>query len=171
MNKKIIVGISGGVDSAVSLKILYDQGYNVEALYMKNWDEDDAESGCNAEEDLEYALDVTQKLNVKLHTANFSDQYWNNIFLDFIDCYKNGLTPNPDVLCNKYIKFKVFIDHAKNLGAQKIATGHYAKIIKENSSYFLTFRMLQLVGMLMIMIRIPSLATIRQMKTSKLASA
>ena len=138
MNKKVIVGISGGVDSAVSLKILCDQGYDIEALYMKNWDEDDAENGCNAAEDLEYAFDVSQKLNVKLHTANFSDHYWNNIFLDFIDCYKNGLTPNPDILCNKYIKFKVFIDHAKTLGAQKIATGHYAKIIKENSSYFLT---------------------------------
>lgn len=137
MNEKIIIGISGGVDSTVSLKILHDQGFNVEALFMKNWDEDDS-SGCNAKEDLIYAKDACDKLNIKLHTANFSDEYWNNIFLDFVDSYKNGYTPNPDILCNKYIKFKVFTDHARSLGANKIATGHYAKIVIENSAYYLT---------------------------------
>ena len=135
MNNKIIIGLSGGVDSAVSMKILKDKGYNIEALFMKNWDEDDIENECNAKDDLKYASDACDKLNVKLNTANFSDQYWNNIFLDFIDSYKSGYTPNPDTLCNKYIKFKVFIDHAKSLGFNKIATGHYAKIISKDNSY------------------------------------
>ena len=137
MNNKIIVGLSGGVDSTVSMKILKEEGYNIEALFMKNWDEDDAKNGCNVEEDLKYATDACEKLNVKLNTANFSDQYWNNIFLDFIGSYKSGYTPNPDILCNKYIKFKVFIDHAKSLGFNKIATGHYAKIIYNNDLYYL----------------------------------
>ena len=119
MSEKIIVGVSGGVDSSVSLKLLREKDYDVEALFMKNWDEDDENLGCNAKEDLEYAEDACKKLNVKLHTANFSDEYWNNIFLNFIDSYKKGLTPNPDILCNKFIKFKVFIDHAKSLGAKK----------------------------------------------------
>ncbi len=138
MNEKIIVGLSGGVDSSVSLKILHEKGHDVEALFMKNWDEDDKNLGCNAKEDLEYATDTCERLDVKLHTANFSDEYWNGIFLNFIDSYKKGLTPNPDILCNKFIKFKVFIDHAKNLGAEKIATGHYAKILSEDSKFFLT---------------------------------
>lgn len=137
MSEKIIVGLSGGVDSSVSLKLLHEKGFDVEALFMKNWDEDDENFGCNAKEDLEYAEDACKKLNVKLHTANFSDEYWNNIFLNFIDSYKKGLTPNPDILCNKFIKFKVFIDYAKSLGAKKIATGHYAKIASENSRFFL----------------------------------
>ena len=89
------------------------------------------EQGCNAKEDLEYAYDVCNKLDVKLNTANFSDEYWNKIFTKFLDSYKSGYTPNPDILCNKYIKFKVFIDHAKKLGFDKIATGHYAKIVKK----------------------------------------
>ena len=136
MNEKIIMGVSGGVDSAVSLKLLCEQGYDVEALFMKNWDEDD-KNGCNAKEDLEYAKDACDKLNVKLHTANFSDEYWNNVFLDFINNYKNGYTPNPDVLCNKYIKFTVFTEYAIKLGASKIATGHYAKILNRDSRHYL----------------------------------
>jgi len=137
MNNKIIIGLSGGVDSTVSMKLLKDKGYNIEALFMKNWDEDDIENECNVKEDLKYATDACEKLSIKLNTANFSDQYWNNIFLDFIDNYKSGYTPNPDILCNKYIKFKVFIDHAKLLGFNKIATGHYAKIVSNNNSYCL----------------------------------
>tara|TARA_Y100000389_G_scaffold71007_2_gene67705 strand:+ start:1154 stop:2233 length:1080 start_codon:yes stop_codon:yes gene_type:complete len=137
MKEKIIIGLSGGVDSAVSMKLLQDKGYDIEALFMKNWS-DDKTDGCNAAEDLEYAIDVCDKLKIKLHTSNFSEQYWNNIFLDFIDSYKNGCTPNPDILCNKYIKFKVFLDYANELGAKKIATGHYAKINNVDGSYFLT---------------------------------
>ena len=138
MNEKIIIGLSGGVDSTVSMKLLKDKGYNIEALFMKNWSDNDKTDGCNIIEDLEYAIDACDKLNIKLHTANFSEQYWNNIFLDFIDSYKNGCTPNPDILCNKYIKFKVFKDHAYKLGAKKIATGHYAKINNIKETYFLT---------------------------------
>ena len=138
MNEKIIIGLSGGVDSTVSMKLLKDKGYDVEALFMKNWSDNDKADGCNAIEDLEYAVDACDMLNIKLHTANFSEQYWNNIFLDFIDSYKNGCTPNPDILCNKYIKFKVFTDHANELGAKKIATGHYAKIKNIKKTYFLT---------------------------------
>ena len=138
MNKKIIIGLSGGVDSTVSMKLLKDKGYDVEALFMKNWNDDEKTDGCNVLEDLEYAIDACEKLDVKLHTANFSEQYWNNIFLDFIDNYKNGFTPNPDILCNKFIKFKVFIDYAKDLGSKKIATGHYAKINNINGLCYLT---------------------------------
>ena len=137
MNEKIIIGVSGGVDSAVAMKLLQDQGYDVEALFMKNWDEEDQVDNCSAKEDLEYANQACEQLSIKLHTVNFSDHYWNNIFLDFIENYKNGYTPNPDVLCNKHIKFKVFMEHAETLGAKKIATGHYAKIGNKNDSYYL----------------------------------
>ena len=84
MNEKIIIGLSGGVDSTVSMKLLKDKGYYIEALFMKNWSDNDKTDGCNIIEDLEYAIDACDKLNIKLHTANFSEQYWNNIFLDFI---------------------------------------------------------------------------------------
>ena len=137
MNEKIIIGVSGGVDSAVAMKLLQDQGYDVEALFMKNWDEEDQVDNCSAKEDLEYANQACKQLSIKLHTVNFSDHYWNNIFLDFIENYKNGYTPNPDVLCNKHIKFKVFMEHAETLGARKIATGHYAKIGNKNDLYYL----------------------------------
>ena len=137
MNEKIIIGVSGGVDSAVAMKLLQDQGYDVEALFMKNWDEEDQVDNCSAKKDLEYANQACEQLSIKLHTVNFSDHYWNNIFLDFIENYKNGYTPNPDVLCNKHIKFKVFMEHAETLGAKKIATGHYAKIGNKNDSYYL----------------------------------
>ena len=137
MNEKIIIGVSGGVDSAVAMKLLQDQGYQVEGLFMKNWDEADDDKYCTASKDLEDAQKVSEQLSIKLHTVNFSDHYWNNIFLDFIENYKNGYTPNPDVLCNKHIKFKVFMEYAETLGAKKIATGHYAKIGNKNDSYYL----------------------------------
>lgn len=137
MNKqeKIIVGLSGGVDSSVATLLLLEQGYEVEALFMKNWDEDDNDGYCTAEQDLSDAQKVADKLGVKLHTKNFSADYWDDVFEDFIQEHKKGRTPNPDVLCNQKIKFKVFLDHALSLGADKIATGHYARITNFDDSY------------------------------------
>ena len=126
--QKIIVGMSGGVDSSVAAILLLQQGYNVEGLFMKNWEEDDDEEHCAAAVDLKDAQAVCDTLNIKLHTINFSTEYWDRVFKHFLDEYSAGRTPNPDILCNKEIKFKAFLDHAKSLGAEKIATGHYARI-------------------------------------------
>ena len=137
MNKseKIIVGLSGGVDSSVATLMLLEQGYDVEALFMKNWDEDDEDGYCTAEQDLSDAQKVADKLGVKLHTKNFSADYWDDVFEDFLQEHKKGRTPNPDVLCNQKIKFKVFLEHAISLGADKIATGHYARITQDEQDY------------------------------------
>lgn len=125
--ERVIVGMSGGVDSSVSALLLLEQGYEVEGLFMKNWDEDDGTEYCTAKQDLADAQNVCNKLGIKLHTANFASEYWDNVFEHFLQEYKAGRTPNPDILCNREIKFKVFIEYAQILGAQKIATGHYAK--------------------------------------------
>lgn len=118
--------MSGGVDSSVSAYLLKNQGYTVEGLFMKNWQEDDDEH-CSAETDLSDAKAVCAKLNIPLHTVNFSHKYWDKVFSHFLDEYKAGRTPNPDILCNKEIKFKAFFDHAIQMGADYIATGHYAR--------------------------------------------
>ncbi len=137
MNKlgKIIVGLSGGVDSSVAALMLLEQGYEVEALFMKNWDEDDKDGHCTAEQDLSDAQKVADKLGIKLHSINFSADYWEDVFEHFLQEHKKGRTPNPDVLCNQKIKFKVFLEHALSLGADKIATGHYARITQDNGEY------------------------------------
>ena len=135
--KKIIVGLSGGVDSSVTAYLLLQQGFQVEALFMKNWDEDDDDEYCSASEDLADAQQVDDLLGIKLHTVNFSHEYWEDVFEHFLSEHKKGRTPNPDVLCNQRIKFKAFLDYAKDLGADKIATGHYARIANENGKYFL----------------------------------
>ncbi|SMN10877.1 tRNA-specific 2-thiouridylase MnmA [uncultured Candidatus Thioglobus sp.] len=132
---KIIVGLSGGVDSSVAALLLIEQGYEVEALFMKNWEEDDTDSHCTAEQDLSDAQKVADKLGIKLHTANFSADYWGDVFEHFLKEHKKGRTPNPDVLCNQKIKFKAFLDYALNLGADKIATGHYARITENNGVF------------------------------------
>lgn len=127
---KVIVGLSGGVDSAVAALLLIQSGaYQVEGLFMKNWEEEENELGyCPAEEDLKVAKQVAKLLAIPLHTANFSHEYWQHVFQDFLSEYKTGRTPNPDILCNKEIKFSVFLDYAQKLGADFIATGHYAQI-------------------------------------------
>ena len=126
-DKTVIVGMSGGVDSSVSALLLQQQGYKVEGLFMKNWDEDDGTDYCTAKEDLADAQAVADKIGMKLHTANFASEYWDNVFEHFLEEYKAGRTPNPDILCNKEIKFKAFFDYAVHLGADYIATGHYVR--------------------------------------------
>jgi len=126
--KKVIVGMSGGVDSSVSAWLLQQQGYQVEGLFMKNWEEDDGEEYCTAAADLADAQAVCDKLGIELHTVNFAAEYWDNVFELFLAEYKAGRTPNPDILCNKEIKFKAFLEFAaEDLGADYIATGHYVR--------------------------------------------
>ncbi|MGR6980703.1 tRNA 2-thiouridine(34) synthase MnmA [Testudinibacter sp. P27/CKL/0425] len=127
-SKKVIVGMSGGVDSSVSAYILQQQGYQVEGLFMKNWEEDDDSEYCSAATDLADAQAVCDKLGIRLHKINFAAEYWDNVFEHFLTEYKAGRTPNPDILCNKEIKFKAFLEYAaEDLGADYIATGHYVR--------------------------------------------
>ena len=126
-SEKIIIGMSGGVDSSVAALLLLEQGYQVEGLFMKNWEEDDDAEYCAAAEDLKDATAVCETLGIKLHSINFASEYWDRVFQHFLDEYSAGRTPNPDILCNKEIKFRAFLDHAITLGADKIATGHYAR--------------------------------------------
>lgn len=125
---KVVVGMSGGVDSSVSAYLLQQQGYQVVGLFMKNWEEDDTDEYCSAAVDLADAQTVCDKLNIKLYTINFAAEYWDNVFEHFLSEYKAGRTPNPDILCNKEIKFKAFLEYAaQDLGADYIATGHYVR--------------------------------------------
>ncbi|MFC0179839.1 tRNA 2-thiouridine(34) synthase MnmA [Thorsellia kenyensis] len=126
--KKVIIGMSGGVDSSVAAYLLLIQGYQVEGLFMKNWEEDDGTEYCTAAVDLADAQAVSDKLGIKLHAINFAAEYWDNVFEHFLTEYKVGRTPNPDILCNKEIKFKAFLNYAaEDLGADYIATGHYVR--------------------------------------------
>lgn len=131
----IYVGMSGGVDSSVAALLLKQQGYAVHGLFMKNWEGDDTDDYCAAEEDLSDAQKVCDALKVDLQGVNFSDQYWDHVFEYFLQEYSAGRTPNPDILCNKEIKFKAFLDYALDQGAEKIATGHYARIRHEDGFY------------------------------------
>jgi len=144
---KVILGLSGGVDSSVSLKILKDQGYDVEAMFMRNWDsalnndylgnpnkDDDV---CPQEKDYMDAVMVANQLDIKLHRIDFVKEYWDNVFTYFIEEYKKGRTPNPDIMCNKYIKFDAFMEEAKYLGAEYIAMGHYARVRHEKDKSYL----------------------------------
>jgi tRNA-specific 2-thiouridylase len=132
-----MVGISGGVDSAVAALRLIQAGYRVEGLFMKNWEEDDTTGYCAAEQDLRDAQAVCDRLGIILHKVNFSHDYWEHVFQTFLTEYRYGRTPNPDTMCNKHIKFKVFLEHALELGANRIATGHYARITHMENGYAL----------------------------------
>jgi tRNA-specific 2-thiouridylase len=125
MTKRVILGLSGGVDSAVAALLLKDEGYDVHALHMTNWEDDDGY--CTAAEDLQDARRVCEQLDIPLHHANFARQYRDQVFEYFLEEYRKGRTPNPDVLCNREIKFGVFRDYAKRLGGDFLATGHYAR--------------------------------------------
>ena len=128
---RVIVGLSGGVDSAVAAHRLLEQGYAVEALFMKNWEEDDDPGYCAAAADLADARGVAERLGIRLHTVNFATEYWDRVFESFLSEYRALRTPNPDVLCNREIKFTAFLDHALGLGADLIATGHYARVTRD----------------------------------------
>lgn len=132
---EVIVGLSGGVDSAVALSRIRDAGYPVRALFMKNWEEDDSEDYCAAAADLEDAERVCAHLGVELKTVNLSADYWDKVFMEFLEAYGAGQTPNPDVLCNREIKFRSFLDFAMDLGADAIATGHYARTAFDDGRY------------------------------------
>ena len=126
--QRIIVGLSGGVDSAVAALLLKRAGHEVSALFMKNWEDDDTEDYCSTREDLIAAVSVADAIGIDLDVVNFSAEYRDRVFAEFLREYKAGRTPNPDVLCNAEVKFKAFLDHAMTLGADKIATGHYAQV-------------------------------------------
>ena len=133
----VVIGMSGGVDSAVSAYLLKEQGYNVVALFMVNWEENGDDGVCTSEKDYEDVKRVSTLLNIPYYTVNFSKEYYDNVFEYFLNEYKNGRTPNPDVLCNREIKFGPFLDFAKKIGASKIATGHYAKVEERDGKFCL----------------------------------
>jgi tRNA-uridine 2-sulfurtransferase len=129
--KRVIVGLSGGVDSSVTAMLLKQQGYEVVGLFMKNWEDDDDDEYCSSKQDLIDAVSVADKLGIEIEAVNFSKEYKDRVFANFLEEYQAGRTPNPDILCNAEIKFKAFLEHAMNLGADLIATGHYAQV-REN---------------------------------------
>ena len=132
---KVVVGMSGGVDSSVAAYLLKKQGYNVVGIFMKNWDDTDENGFCTATEDFEDVISVCEHLDISYYAVNFEKEYWNKVFTYFLDEYKSGRTPNPYVMCNKEIKFKAFLDYAVKLGADYVATGHYARVAFENDEY------------------------------------
>lgn len=132
---RVIVGMSGGVDSSVSALLLQQQGYEVSGLFMKNWDEPDPDGPCLAEIDSGDALAVCDRMAISLDAVSFTKEYWDRVFAYFLDEFSRGRTPNPDILCNKEIKFKAFLDYALAQGAEWIATGHYARVRQKNGEY------------------------------------
>ncbi|MEO7917433.1 MAG: tRNA 2-thiouridine(34) synthase MnmA [Dokdonella sp.] len=133
----ILVGLSGGVDSSVAALRLKRDGRNIAGLFMTNWEEDERQGPCRAEADRKDAVAVAAKLAIAFHARNFSNEYWDQVFAHFLDEYRAGRTPNPDVLCNREIKFKTFLDTAQALGYSHIATGHYARVGRDGDGYTL----------------------------------
>lgn len=127
MKERIVVGMSGGVDSSVAALLLKEQGYDVIGVFMKNWEEDDEDGACTAETDWQDVREVAEKIGIPYYSVNFAEEYRDRVFSYFLDEYRAGRTPNPDVLCNREIKFKAFLDFALTLGADKIATGHFVQ--------------------------------------------
>jgi tRNA-specific 2-thiouridylase len=133
--KRVIVGMSGGVDSSVAALLLKQQGYEVSGLFMKNWEDDDTGEYCASREDLVDAVAVAENIGIEIDVVNFSSEYKERVFANFLREYQAGRTPNPDVLCNAEIKFRAFLDHAVGLGADWIVTGHYAQVRKTDGRY------------------------------------
>src|SRR5690625_2454003 len=128
---KVVVGVSGGVDSSVAALLLKNEGYDVTGIFMKNWDDEDENGVCTAEVDYEDAVKVCNQIGIPYYSINFEKEYYDRVFSYFLDEYKKGRTPNPDIMCNKEIKFKAFLDYAKDLGADYVATGHYARVERD----------------------------------------
>ena len=137
MKKKVILGMSGGVDSSVSALLLKEAGYEVVGLFMKNWDEKDEFGVCSASQDADDARYVADQLDIPFYTINFEKEYWDNVFTYFLDEYKKGRTPSPDVMCNQEIKFNAFLEYALGLDADYIAMGHYAQVKEKDGNYYL----------------------------------
>lgn len=134
-NIRVVVGMSGGVDSSVAALLLKQQGYDVIGIFMKNWDDTDENGVCTATEDYDDVIRVCNQIGIPYYAVNFEKQYWDQVFTYFLEEYKTGRTPNPDVMCNKEIKFKAFLEHAINLGADYVATGHYAQVVYRDGEY------------------------------------
>jgi tRNA-uridine 2-sulfurtransferase len=134
---KIVVGLSGGVDSAVAALLLKRAGHEVVGLFMKNWEDDDDDEYCSTREDLVDAVSAAERIGIDVEAVNFAAEYRERVFASFLAEYRAGRTPNPDVLCNAEIKFKAFLDHAMALGAEKIATGHYARVAERDGRHML----------------------------------
>lgn len=132
---RVVVGMSGGVDSSVAALLLKQQGYDVVGIFMKNWDDTDEFGVCTATEDYNDVIAVCNQIGIPYYAVNFEKQYWDKVFTYFLDEYKAGRTPNPDVMCNKEIKFKAFLEHAVSLGADYLATGHYAQVAYRDGQY------------------------------------
>ena len=128
---RVVVGMSGGVDSSVTALLLKEQGYDVVGVFMKNWDDTDENGFCTATEDYKDVAAVADQIGIPYYTVNFEKEYWDRVFEYFLEEYRAGRTPNPDVMCNKEIKFKAFLDYAMDLGADYVATGHYAQVKKD----------------------------------------
>lgn len=128
---RVVVGMSGGVDSSVTALLLKEQGYDVIGVFMKNWDDTDEFGVCTATEDYKDVAAVADQIGIPYYSVNFEKEYWDRVFEYFLAEYRAGRTPNPDVMCNKEIKFKAFLDYAMTLGADYVATGHYAQVVRD----------------------------------------